>query len=37
MATKLFRPKSDHGMHGEGDTAHNDIIYWKTSPAGRCL
>ena len=26
MATKLFRPITDHGMHGEGDTAHNNII-----------
>jgi len=25
MATKLFRPITDHGMHGEGDTAHNKL------------
>ena len=30
MATKLFRTITDHGMHGEGDTAHNNIIYFKT-------
>jgi len=26
MATKLFRPITDHGMHGEGDTAHKSIL-----------
>ena len=31
MATKLFRPITDHGMLGEGDIAHNNIKHLKPS------